>query len=680
MDADKITNFFKFHFEKMILVVVIAASGFLLYTGFQIEHFTDKPQNQPERLASDATEVRNAIDEDHNQNIIPEREPTFDIAAATVARDRPVPVDPYKVINPWDNTTTAESIARRSDPELPAAEQLIAKPVMRIIAIRSASEEYDVASLDPAEPVEKIEQPTQRQPRRRRGRGGMGEMDMYGGGYGEDEMMEMMSQEDMMDMMGIDSAAGGATGPNRNFNAKHDFGVRPTTTEDKRHPVPQLVSFIAGTAVLPHKVAYENYELAFSQSDSYDPRRDTPYYYNIEVQRADVTNKAVADLTDQDWVKVWDRLKYAKLGAYIWSGVADEIVPSDYRDDNVTMWIPPVLLDDYRDFCLHPAIPMKSKAQQAQELGLEEPVLDVPTEEDLFGDNSDKFGLGGPGQRNSRGMPGGEYDDYGDMGDDYGADMGMMGGFGGFAGAGIEVDPVDYKLLRFYDFFGLPNSPLPGHQYVYRIRYSVNDPNFPNDPTQQPKLASLDAETSTRVLTLMSKAKLEKKRSFERWSDWSPPTKPVSLPVNSDYFAGEVSPSKTNSLSVGGKQVVYQRDPPTATIVASQYNPQYATRVPMRFDVTEGSVLSHKQETADVVDPITLEVKKLPDAEIITSTTIIDLDGGRNLSLNKGLGDQELKEPSLMLLYDMSGNLVVTDSVNDQEYYRIYSYAEERGE
>ena len=97
----------------------------------------------------------------------------------------------------------------------------------------------------------------------------------------------------------------------------------------------------------------------------------------------------------------------------------------------------------------------------------------------------------------------------------------------------------------------------------------------------------------------------------------------------------------------------------------------------MRLEVTEGTVLSQQAETADVVDPISMKVKKLPDAELVSGTTIVDLDGGAPLKLAE---EDDLTEPGLMLLYDQSGKLVVTDEVGDQEFYRIYSYADERGE
>jgi hypothetical protein len=659
MDADKITSFFKFHIEKMILVVVIGASVFMLYQGFDLPHYTDK--HKPDQLAADATQVRNAIDEDHNEMIIPERVPSFDIVAATARRDQPVEHTHYRLDYPWQGKGE-QSIVRRTDPLLPPPAQLLAQGVTRIIAVRRASDEYAILALEGADPVEKVEV-KKREPRRRRGRGMDEDMMMMMEGM-EDEMMDGMDEMDMMDSASM-------SGSTRKFDSSFDFGVRPLVTDDKKFPHPQVAKFIAGTAVIPHKKLYEHYEQSFKDADGYDPRRDTPFYYNFEVQRADVTSKPVDQLVDADWVDVWSRHKYTVLGAKIWSGFAPEVVPEDYRDDLITTWIPPVLMDDYRDFCLHPSIPMKSKAElKREEFGQDEVIEDVDVGT-LFEENDQV--LVAPGMRSR----GGAMDDYGGM-DDYG-DMDMGMGFTlGIGPRGIEIDPVDYKLLRFYDFVGFQNSPQSGRKYVYRLRYSVNDPNFPANPEMQPQINTLTPETTVRIVDLMAQAQQTNTRSFQRWTEWSEPCAPVSLADSEDFYAGSVQPGTINDWDIGGRRVSYMRDPPSGKILATQYDPTYATRVPMTIDVTEGTVLSQKvdkDETVDVVDAVTLEVKKLPEAELISPTTVVDLDGGRKLAITDGL-----TEPGMMLLYDNDGQLTVTDDISDQEYYRIYTYAKERGE
>ena len=174
----------------------------------------------------------------------------------------------------------------------------------------------------------------------------------------------------------------------------------------------------------------------------------------------------------------------------------------------------------------------------------------------------------------------------------------------------------------------------------------------------------------------MAQARAENKRTFRRWSDWSDPSEPVALPSLEHVYTGPVKRGTVNVWPVAGKNVEVTRDAPTAKIIASQYDLATGARVPMELEITEGSVLSAKAESADVVDPITLQVKKLPDAEIVSGTTVVDITGGTPLRI---ADDKDFNAPGFMLLYDQNGNLKVTDDISDQEYYRIYNYSDEKG-
>jgi len=675
MDADKIKNFFLNHCEKMILSVVILGSGYMMYVGSQKPNFLET--NQPEQLASRANSVKSDVDLNHNDNIIPERQPTFDIVSQTARLDTAVDPLDYSLPKTWTGKSP-NSVVRRLDPELLPPESLIVRSVVTSIAIRGSRTEpdaYALAALEDADPVEKVEKPKKRE-RRTRGTGR--------GAGGEDMMMEMGGMEDMMmmeDMMSeMGEGLGGGSSSNRKFDSQHDLGMRPVATQDKANPEPAVGWFIAGSAVVPHRQLYEAYKQALQDADQYDPRRDTPFYYDLQVQRADVTDKSVEQLVDADWTQVWDRTLYTKLAAYNWSGFAPEIVPSDYRDEALTMWLPPVLLDDYRSFAFHPLIPKLSQSQIKREQGNVEEETEV---KEFSMEMEDDTELVAPGQRSNGGFGGDDM--YGGMGMEMGMDMGMdMGMEGGMMmgmgmammGRGaLEADPVDYKLIRFYDFAGFKNSPQFGRKYVYRVRYAVNDPNFPFAETLQPKVSSLAPDVATRVQDLMSSALKDGKRKFRRWSDWSEATDPVSLPTLEQYFAGPIERGAISTWKVAGKDVEYARDAPKARILASQYDLKTGARVPMQIDVTEGSVLSKKMESADVVDPITLTVKKMPDAELISGTTVVDLEGGSPLAIT-----EELSSPGMMLLFDQSGQLTVTDEVSDQQMFRTFTYAEERGE
>ena len=674
MDADKIKNFFLNHCEKMILTLVILGSGYLIYAGSQKPNFLDT--KQPEQLANSANTVKSDIDLNHNDAIIPDRQPTFDIVGRTAELDTAVDPLDYSLPKTWTGKSP-NSIVRRLDPKLLPPESLVVQSVVTSIAIRGSRTEtdaYALAALENADPVEKVEKPKRRE-RRSRGRNQGEEMmmeDMMGGG----EEMSMM-EDMMMDMGGTGDTEG--SGPERKFNSEKDLGMRPTATLDNANPKPAVGWFIAGSAVVPHRELYEAYKQALQDADQYDPRRDTPFYYDLQVERADVTDKPADQLVEEDWVKVWDRTLYTKLAAYNWSGFAPEIVPNDYRDEALTMWIPPVLLDDYRSIAQHPLIPEMSQAAIKREQGN---VVEDEEVKEFSMEMDDDTELVAPGQRATGGMGGEGGMGMGmdmDMDMDMGAGMegGMMMGMGmAMMGRGaLEADPVDYKLIRFYDFAGFKNSPQFGRKYVYRVRYAVNDPNFPFAETLQPKVSSMAPDVATRVQELMASALKDGKRTFRRWSDWSTATQPIGLPSLEQYFAGPVERGSISTWKVAGKDVEYARDEPKAKILASQYDLKTGARIPMQIEATEGTVLSQKAETTDVVDPITLTVKKMTDAELVSSTTIVDLEGGTPLAITK-----DLTAPGMMLLFDQSGELTVADEVTDQHMFRTYTYAEERGE
>jgi hypothetical protein len=148
------------------------------------------------------------------------------------------------------------------------------------------------------------------------------------------------------------------------------------------------------------------------------------------------------------------------------------------------------------------------------------------------------------------------------------------------------------------------------------------------------------------------------------------------LPTFNDYFAGPVEAPRTKVLEVQGKKVEYSPDPPTAKAVNFSYNTTFKTVMPIWMEsLTPGSVLSY-EGPAELIDPIALVVKKVEDASVTSQTTVIDLEGGHVLPMT---GESELEEPGMMLLYDENGSLKVTGEVDDQEMYRIYSFAKERG-
>ncbi|MDB4532921.1 hypothetical protein N9248_01300 [bacterium] len=694
MDTDKIKDFFVYNFEKMILVVVIGVSVFLIYSGSQQPVFTAK--NDPDDLKTKANQVKSDIDLDHNEVVIngggeePSRRPTFDIVAATDRSATGVDDSFYKSTNKWVAGAQSGKKIRRQDPRLAPPESLVLTSVASVISVQGRSDDtYALLDLEAADPLEKVEKKRRRKKRRssRGNAGGEGE----GEGMGMEGMgMEGMGMEGMgMEGMGMGDSTG-SDGPTRKFDGRFDFGYRPLT-EDKIKPVPTFGRFIVGTAVVPYKEIYEQYSLALSDSQGYTPGRDSPMFCDMQIRRADVTDKAVEELKKEDWVQLrWDRKLLTELAARKWAGFAPEIVPDDYRDDALSLWLPPVLLDDYRPYASHPLIPSLSRDELERRVNAADDGDDEPTMFNFEGD--DDTVLASPGSSGSN--SGGSMGSMGDMsmGDMSMGDMeGMGGGMGmgmGMAmmGRGFDPNPPEYKLVRFYDFanteeffnFKNPQSPRIGRRYVYSIRYAVDDPNFPRFPIMQPQLNTLDADVAARVKDMMSAVKTidDRTKMSKKWSEWSTPSKPVSISTVEEYYVGPVTAGKVNVWEVDGKEVHYMRDIPTATLATCNFDAGFDAKVPVRVqELFEGATLSVEADHADVVDPITMAVKKTPPVQFVSETTIVDIDGGLPLGIT-----EDLNEPGMILLFDQDGSLHLNDDISDMEMYRINSYADERGE
>ncbi len=663
MDKDRIKEFFVKHVEKVVLGLVGAFVLLLIYQGVTQEHYDDMT---PEELKTQAQQVRVQIDEDHTENFVAERRQKtveFDIVQRTERSKTAVNDLPYKLENTWVRTSVDSSI-RRTDPTLVPPKELMAQGVAAILARRDPrSGEYPLTELEGADELEKIEKKKKRVSKRDQRRAMMmsGGGD-YGDGYGMESEMEDYS------------TASTSTGANRKFPSAANFGANPQATTNVKddsiteQPVPATVAFISGTGIMPHAEMHKAYKSSLKDATGYNPLRDQPKYMDYEVQRADVTDRSVDELTDEDWITITNFLNTATLYGTSWSGIAPEPVPEEFRNTFLTTWLPPVLLDDYRFFGMHPKIPLKFEEGEA-ELSLEEKLKLIEEMELKLKTAGSSIGGGG---------------DYDDMEEGYGD-----GGYGGYGYAMIEEDPVDYKLIRFFDFQNPrkpKTSPQPGHKYVYRIRVAVEDPNFPAVDSSIPELKTMSPDVFARVSPLIPEAmKLQGPLNDTRrqelskiWTDWSEPTAPVSLPDLADTYVGPVTEVRTQTFQIGGRSVEMPRDLPKVKMVTRGIHAGYNGFVPMWIDATEGTVLAEESDAGEIVDPITLEVKKLPEGQkavINTQSTVIGIQGGEALSIVK---DDEMVRPSAVLLFDGDGKLRVGSEIGDQEAYRAWSFMDDR--
>jgi hypothetical protein len=708
-----IQDFLFRHVEKFIFGVLVLLGVFLIYRGIQMPDYLK--EQQPERMEEGANQVKRSIDEDHWQSIntAESRLPTIDVVARTNESIRPVVPNLYRLNHPWEGKSVDLSI-KRNDPELVAPTEVLVRGVIASMAVKTQSAEYPLTQLENAEPVEKVAEP-KRAPPRRRSRVSMEEMMGGAGERGSEDAMAEMYGGGGMPGMGAGGAAGGTLTPARRIDNKYDLGFRPTTsTAVNLEPV--MAHFIAGVALVPHKKLHSAFEAALQQADGWNPLRDQPVYIGFQLQRADVTDKTVDQLTDQDWVNRGSSRDFQTMLLTKWAGMAKEIVAGKYRDPELTTPIPPILLTHYSSFMSHPKIPLGDEDLRGttQQFG---PAETIPTGPILPSADDDPFGNVGGADMTRRGIapmmggapgmggapmmggapgmggapmmggaPGmGGAPMMGGAPGMGGAPMmggGMMGGGmmgGGSMGIRSIVDQPDHKLIRFYDFrdtSGMDKAaPQPGRKYVYRVRIAIEDPNFPRSPAMQPRNSTLSAEVFRRVEQETAKASKTNRRNSIRWSEFSEPSAAVSLPSSSTAFAGPVVPGVVRRLQADGREIEFTQKPPVGKVAATQWDSVYNVPVPMVMDVIRGSVLAQKGP-ADVPDPLAMIVKKLPDADINTKMVLLDLGGGQPLAISPA---EDQTEPGLMLLINADGNLQVSDEIDAQHNYRFYSFADERG-
>lgn len=669
MDSQSIKAFFMKHIEKIILGAIGAFALFLIYQGTGYPMFKDT-QLKPNELQEKAQSVKTSIDDPHNEQVLamlPAEEPkTYQQRIAQLQRRIPFDEYPHVAleIRPID-----ESI-KRTDPLLLAPIDLRMTGVLAAMAVQGRRQtSYPARDLEDAElPEEEEDQPTRRERRNSR-RGPTAD-------YMSMDDPSMMMADPMM-MMEEGAGMPGMPGGVRRLDPKYNLGIKAVNAAptmggaagpgggpdpDARKPllktVPESAFFIAGRAALPHKELVEAFKLTFEKTRDYKAVRDRPIYLGYDVQRADVTQKSVDELADADWVNVdgWDRMNLYALSW--WDGYAPDVVPADYRDPKLTALIPPLLIYDFTHFATHPKIPMKTMVELAQE---EMDPMDTRQLPDIFDPNAKQVPL----TRSQPGMPGTR------------AEMGM--GMGSST-MGAEKNPAEFKLVRFYDFYHpqFQNPPRPGHDYVYRIRVKLEDPNFPENPMLSPSLRSLSPEVFARVVPKIKEAETSKKRDFELTTPWSEPSEVVSLPRLTSMYAGPiVEAAQTKEVQIENRNIEYVRSTATAKAVATYWDWKYALAIPAPMEILPGTLLNATLD-AEVVDPLTLSIKTKPNSAAQTNSVVLDIAGGEALQLEV---EDKLTRPGLVLVFDpVDGGLKVLEEIDDKFQYNMYTFTEEKAE
>lgn len=756
MEKNKGKDFLTRHIEKMALGLFAVVALFLLYQGFKLPDYTEK--QQPQTLAEEAIRVKNSIDQPHWEALKEERIVKTEFEKRVDLAQQEIDTSHYATDTGWEHKPK-QGGALRQDPELLAPGKPHMVGVLGAIAVQHPRERtYPLADLEEADPIEANVRTRRPSSRRNRAAAAMSPYGQgaaaspYGGGegvggppsgYGEAGAGgNPYGESPYPGGTGAAGASGTAasSGPKvpKEYNEGFDASQLTPATEVAR-VTPETAHFIAGTALVPHKKLVDAYRLAFENSQGINADRDRPTYWEFEVERADVTDVPVDQLTDAEWKKVITFAEFEKQFSR-WAGTAADVTPAEFTDPYLTLPLPPLMLHDNLRFAMHPALRLpepgprgrvggygtvaQRPSRPAGENGDEQETEgEAPAEGEAtaapqqpaarprIGGGRPSFGAGprggaagGSGAGYGGGSPyGGGESPYGGGASPYGGGESPYGGggaspyggggaspyggggaspFGGSPfGGGLAGAQPEHKLVRFYDFADAknPNSPKPGRKYVYRVHIAVEDPNFPQNPILQPPMRTLSPEVYARV----SKKELASKddptkRDPRLWSDWSEPSEPISLPELTRIYVGPVEPADTAVARRAGQQ--------GAQPVEYQRNPPQAEVVALQWDKALATNLIVPLETrpgsvlaktaeARVIDPMDLTVRKTEPRRVDAQGIILDAFGGDDLEL---ADDEEITAPGILLMFDTQGKLQVLDEIDHMQAYRLYSFADER--
>jgi len=192
---------------------------------------------------------------------------------------------------------------------------------------------------------------------------------------------------------------------------------------------------------------------------------------------------------------------------------------------------------------------------------------------------------------------------------------------------GRARDAVEYKLLRVFDY-----TVQPMHRYRYRVKLQLQNPNY--------KLAASVLKRPDNP------SNAQEVRAADEWTI-SPGT--LMIPSGYDVLAAGVeakAAEPTANLLLTG----YENGIPAAT-TAKLYR---------------GSLANKKESKVKATDPTNQHVISIDEVDFKTSMVVVDIYGGRNISLPKRR-ESPIAAPGEVLLLDANGNLVVHNDLEDHQ-------------
>ena len=696
LDKESLQGFFFNHTEKIVLAVVLLLLALFIWSGSSLEGIG--AQN-PAELASKVDAVAKKIENPTWDNIKENYPLSLDHVARKQVGDAVTSESFYRLETPLSPPGTSPNTPRQ-DPEIFAVTDVEATVVIGALAFKARKDWTDpFAELANME-QKKIEAPKKKKKKKKRASMyGEDMVDMYSGEGGEDEAMSAMS-EMMSAMGGMEGMGGMSTGPSVRAEADKFWGYRPTSLSTPSGPavIGRFFPTVSVKALVPYQQQWDEFERVFADAAGYQSARDIPRYLSFRAERAEVPDDPNAPL---NWTLITNTSREISLIPQLaFDGYPGEIADSKYLLPGVlTMPVPPVMMRDLRELALHSKVPMQEEVKAAtvvdrvapavvdiNELGSTPDIDTLPAVPAARLPGAGRMGSGmygrGSGAMYGAGMDGsggGMEDMYGDEG------MGMgMGGYGGGMGgmsSQLVLGPqAEFLMVRFFDHF-----VKPGKKYVYRIQVVLEDPNHPQNPLAQPQDRNLADTARVRLAKVAADeaketaARKTPVRLYTLLSAWSEPTAPISVDLPSETYAGGVAQprrldilrsSEPNILKKSGYSVPADGEP-TAEVMNLAWNPKYAIDLPGIVTAPRGAYLS-KAIQADVIDPVTLNFKVIPDHQLSSGELVVDLRGGEVLEAKVG-DAPPLLTPGEVALIDASGNFIVRNELDDWKIFDKYA-------
>ena len=257
---------------------------------------------------------------------------------------------------------------------------------------------------------------------------------------------------------------------------------------------------------------------------------------------------------------------------------------------------------------------------------------------------------------------------------------GMEGGGYGIPGMpGMKQPVVKHKMIRFFDF-----TAEAGKSYRYRVRVMIEDPNRPRDKNAEPNIRILDQAVVDRLAKTTAedeeyqKTSGKVRRTYWLQTEWSEPSNVVTVVSPEQFVGGGAIGARVVKLAATGPSVELEEG--KGKVVTVVWDDRRATEVPSEREVLRGAFLDFTDK-ADVLHPLTLQIRRIEKFDFDTEAFVADLRGGEALLTDvdtKSRVETPLPVPGEYLVVDGSGRLIACNEVDDAEEFRRLLFIEDK--